>query len=305
MSIFEQENVSFLKKSMMFAQDFIPKAREANLVHFHSHYVMFISLLLGFFFRVKLAEKAIYTVHTSYSNLSFRNKIIFFINSFFSKKIVFCSKSSFTSFPSRLTSKKKFSYIRNGINVDSLSKQSDSTANGRDGFCCLGRLISLKAPLEIAQSFIDHGVDDSLTFIGSGALKQDLEKLTTESNNIHFTGLIPRADVIKRLLSAKYYISNSTVEGMPIAALEAIACGCYPVLSKIEPHCEILGEGVYGVLIEDGVFDAISSVISLDESELKERIKVNKNILEDKFSLESMHAKYLKLYNSLISEDDK
>lgn len=301
-STFEQENISFFQKVVNFAQDFIPKARAASLVHFHSHYVMSISLLLSLLFKINLAEKSIYTVHTSYSNLSFRNKIFFFINVFFSKRVVFCSKSSFASFPSYFTSKNKCSYIRNGINIEFLSTQRNFADNFRDGFCCLGRLVSLKGPVEVAQAFIDNDVNESLTFIGSGVLKLELENLAIESNRINFTGLIPRADVIKRLLSTKYYISNSMVEGMPIAALEAIACGCYPVLSKIEPHCEILAEGVYGTFIEKGVFNAISSVISIDEDEIKERLKINQKIIEEKFSLNSMHSKYLELYNNILSE---
>ncbi|KAA8596482.1 glycosyltransferase family 4 protein [Vibrio cyclitrophicus] len=299
-SFFEQRKTNIYKKVFFFAKDFIPKAKDADLVHFHSHYVMFIALFFGMFFRLKSIKNSVYTVHTSYSNLSLRNKIIFFINCFFSRKVVFCSKSSFSSFPSRLTSQAKYSYIRNGVNLNFYLRRNLQTFDTRNGFCCLGRLIPLKAPIEIAQAFVDNGFDYSLTFIGAGALKVELEKIAIRSNNIHFTGLIPRNDVIKSLLSTKFYISNSTVEGMPIAALEAIACGCYPVLSKIEPHCEILSEGIYGVLIEDGIFNAVSSAVSLDDSELNYRINVNKNILKEKFSLESMHSKYQAIYNKII-----
>ena len=52
-----------------------------------------------------------------------------------------------------------------------------------------------------------------------------------------FHGFSP--DVVSWLQAADLFVSASRSEGMPLAVLEALSCGCPALLSDIAPHCEI------------------------------------------------------------------
>ena len=45
--------------------------------------------------------------------------------------------------------------------------------------------------------------------------------------------------MIQLFQSSKYYVSASEYEGMPLTMLEAMSCGCIPIVSNIPGHKEL------------------------------------------------------------------
>lgn len=269
-----------------------------NIIHVHSHQILIIPWLV----RVILCEntKIIYTVHTSYGNLKGKNKLLFRINFFLSNKIVFCSRSSFNSFPSKYKESRKSIIIRNGCKFDFTNIDN---AKGNE-LVCLGRLNKLKRVDDVLTSYIKSAVPYRLTFIGDGPLKKKLESIidnNIQKLDVEFTGLIPRSEVIKRLQNIKVIISYSSIEGMPISILEGISKGCIPILSDIPAHKELLDEGILCFLsksVED-IIDNIKKVDDLSEDERIKIIRSNALVLEEKFSLTSMLKQYDTVYKEL------
>ena len=80
----------------------------------------------------------------------------------------------------------------------------------------------------------DLGIDASVTFIGDGDLRPELEKMAEVlgvGTKVVFTGLLGSAmDVREKLLDADIFILPTKAEGLPRAVIEAMAVGL-PCLS--------------------------------------------------------------------------
>ena len=101
-------------------------------------------------------------------------------------------------------------------------------------FVTLGRLSLQKNHLLMLHAFraaLDRGISATLVIAGDGELK---DKLTAEvgllglTDQVSFVGYLE--DVAPLLASADIFVLSSDYEGLPIAALEAMASGL-PILS--------------------------------------------------------------------------
>lgn len=138
--------------------------------------------------------------------------------------------------------------IRNGVDQSLYSplsveeKQNLRSSLGIDEasnvYISTGGCTKLKGTLQLIRSFNiwheDHPYD-VLHILGSGPLMDECQRAAGEGVVLH--GF--RKDVVHWLQASDVFVSNSCSEGMPLAVLEAISCGCLALLSNIEPHCEI------------------------------------------------------------------
>jgi glycosyltransferase involved in cell wall biosynthesis len=142
-----------------------------------------------------------------------------------------------------------------------------------------------------------------LLFVGAGhladAVKAAAEQLGI-ADRVELTGLIPRDEVYQRLQAADLFVSPSYGEGLPIAVLEAMACRRPVVLSDIAPHREIAGENNDLPLIAPddtaGLAQAISQIAALTPTERKQVGQRWRKLVDDHFSLTSMHRGYAEIY---------
>lgn len=74
-------------------------------------------------------------------------------------------------------------------------------------------------------------------FLGSGPLAPDCRREAGDDRRIRFAGQV--SDVATWLRAADFFVSASRSEGLPNAALEAMASGLPLVLSDIGPHREL------------------------------------------------------------------
>ena len=107
-----------------------------------------------------------------------------------------------------------------------------------------------------------------------------------------------RSDIPDILHAADLFVFPSFHEGMPVAALEAMACGLPLICSKIRGNVDIVKEGVNGFLFEPE--DYLSLVIAMERlignQELEEVFgKKNKEIVKA-FSQEAVKEELKKLY---------
>ena len=80
------------------------------------------------------------------------------------------------------------------------------------------------------------GIDFELTIVGDGKLLPSLIELTTKlkmEKKVNFTGRIPNTNLPKLLLQSNFYISMPITEGVSASLFEALASGCYPIVSDI------------------------------------------------------------------------
>lgn len=84
-----------------------------------------------------------------------------------------------------------------------------------------------------------------ICIIGAGPL----EKLLGAMPGLQRIERLTNEELPRYLRAARCFVSMSLTEGSPKALLEAICCGCYPILSDIGPHRSLVTELGYGTLL--------------------------------------------------------
>jgi len=122
--------------------------------------------------------------------------------------------------------------IPNGIDIDKYKMKGQKN---KHQFCAVSRLVPWKNVGEVVDTF--NNTSYKLKIAGDGA---EMKKLKQRAGkNIKFLGKIPQEKVIELYQESEYFISASKYEGMPLALIEAMACGCKPVVSQIPGHKEV------------------------------------------------------------------
>ncbi len=133
-------------------------------------------------------------------------------------------------------------------------------------FVFVGSLIARKYPSVIvsALSTVYHNGDCSLTFIGDGAERVNIErecKRVSYKGKLRFTGRIPREEIIKHLKQADVFVMISSGEIFGLVYLEAMALGVIPIGSRNEGIDGIIRDGINGFLCDAGDVDGLASII--------------------------------------------
>lgn len=82
-------------------------------------------------------------------------------------------------------------------------------------------------------------------------LKLVVEQLNMR-NNVDFVGFITKIeDKIKIYSDSKIFISCSKGEGFPVSLLEAMSCGCVPVVSNVGDIVDVIRQGENGFIFND------------------------------------------------------
>jgi glycosyltransferase involved in cell wall biosynthesis len=290
-------------------------AKDYDIIHAHSPHVGLFFLIATRFNRQPTAP-AVVTVHDSYQNYKLRNRLMFMPVFAGFQKIVCCGQASLDSFPAlyKRLAGERLTAVRNGLDiarVDAIAAKVGQRAPRPADFTviAISRLVPIKNPAAVVTAFqLSADQDSRLLYIGDGPLRHSL---MAESGNggrprqIEFSGVIPREKVFENLLGADLFISTSRGEGLPVAVLEAMACGCPVVLSDIPPHREI-AEGVdYVPLIQpdDGMGFA-QEIKRYREMSASERSTIGqkcRTLVEERFSMTAMHAGYAQIYAQMAA----
>ena len=133
-----------------------------------------------------------------------------------------------------------FEVIPNGVSNRRFSYKKTPKAYD---FIFVGRLIKIKNIEELI-----NGIPDSysLLIIGDGPEKSLLD----DRANTDWIGMVANNNLPSYLRTARCFVSLSKSEGHPKAVLEAIFCGCYPILSDIPAHRRMINELGYGSLVK-------------------------------------------------------
>lgn len=110
-----------------------------------------------------------------------------------------------------------------------------------------------------------------LDLIGDGVLRGDLEALVERlglRDRVRFLGSRSEQDVRAALAEADLFVLPSVVaddgqmEGLPVALMEALACGVPTVSTELSGIPEIVVDGVTGLLATPGDADSLNAVLA-------------------------------------------
>jgi colanic acid/amylovoran biosynthesis glycosyltransferase len=106
--------------------------------------------------------------------------------------------------------------------------------------------------------------------VGAGELRDPLERLAAElglSERVRFAGSLTEQEVLERLDAADLFVlpsivaANGQMEGLPVALMEALACGVPVVTTRLSGIPELVEDGVTGLLAEPGDADDLAAAL--------------------------------------------
>jgi len=137
---------------------------------------------------------------------------------------------------------------------------------------------------------------------GGGDNKIEVEKLINSSPRVRFKGSVANKQLPKILNKHFLFVLPSLYEGMPKALLEAMACGLPCLGANVRGINEVIKHGYNGWLVETDSENIKSGIIKLmSNSNLRKKLGQNaRKTIEEKYSLEKILEKEVKIYNKLI-----
>ena len=117
----------------------------------------------------------------------------------------------------------------------------------------------------------------SAVIYGDGPDKVAVETILASEGNrlpIRLGGLVPSGRIQGELLNCDVVVLLSDYEGLPIALMEAMACGCVPVCLRMRSGIpELIKDGENGLLVDDRGDGLVAAIRRLrDEAGLWERL---------------------------------
>ena len=169
----------------------------------------------------------------------------------------------------------------------------------------VGALTDTKNQIALLKTLNYANIEGEIIFLGDGINKQsliDYSKKISSSIKIYFKGCVSRDETIEHMLEADVFISLSKGEGLPIAVLEAMYCGCFMILSKIPPHNEVSPPSERCMYVDSAndkeIINSLNYVASNIEK-LNEQRDLSKKHSIECFGLDNMLDGYMEVYKLL------
>jgi len=161
---------------------------------------------------------------------------------------------------------------------------------------------------QIYRVCLERGLDCLLTIVGDGpdapALRQRLSELGLADRTRFLRGLTPE-QVYQQLLNAHVLLMPSFYEGLPIALLESLACGCVPVVSRLPGITDVvLVQGQTGLLAEIGDVGSFAESVATLHNEPERWTAMSRAAHErasTSYSVGAMGRSYLDLIHGALS----
>jgi glycosyltransferase involved in cell wall biosynthesis len=291
----------------------LSRKRDRELVvHVHTPILVVVILfarLIGGRFRV------VNTQHNTWPNFRLHQRFCLWILSYVTSTYVGCAEQATESLPKhmrqRLERADRLHTIPNGIPADTMRQYAQQRreyhlGNSNPASAPQTVVIAKMAPqkngihlLRLVRQLPELG---QVTWYGSGKMLDELRAECSRlglNERVSFAGVVPREDIYAALVRSDFYLTVSLWEGLSVADLEAVAIGCFPLMSDIPERRVIAEKTGLQLLPAEDVRAWQTQTRSYWAMTIEERTEIGRELSEracDVFSLERMIEAYLKLY---------
>jgi glycosyltransferase involved in cell wall biosynthesis len=186
----------------------------------------------------------------------------------------------------------------------------------RDGLLYVGRLVQDKGVQTLLQALAGlqaRGLRPRLTLVGSGPAEAMLKSLTRDldlASQVEFRGALPNAELPDLYRRAQALVFPSLLgprgeqEGMGLVPVEALACECAVIASRLAAVGEVVRDEETGLLFTPGDPAALAACIErmLMEPELARlTAAVGRQQVTATYDWQDVAQRYRGLYESLVS----
>lgn len=200
-----------------------------------------------------------------------------------------------------------------GLNVARMQNPSRSREQMREEFglaesdkfiASIGELDDNKNHITVIKALATLGRKDFKYVVCGVGPNKDMLLAEAEhmglKENVILAGY--RSDIPDVLNAADIFVFPSLHEGMPVSALEAMACGLPIICSEIRGNVDIIREGDNGYLFQPSDVETLARKLEylLDDAEKRKVMGLkNKENVKD-FSLESVTEELTRIYKSVL-----
>jgi glycosyltransferase involved in cell wall biosynthesis len=151
-------------------------------------------------------------------------------------------------------------------------------------------LHKFKAVNLMIESLLKLGSSDvNLLLAGDGGERESLEKLASSlrlQERVTFLGQKNREELRELYNLADIYAQISYSEGLPRALIEAMACGCIPIVTNVGSMAKVVSNGFNGFVINPGdleeFVERVNEVLSFSEEKVKlMRLRARQTVEDD------------------------
>jgi glycosyltransferase involved in cell wall biosynthesis len=133
-----------------------------------------------------------------------------------------------------------------------------------------------------------------------GSLTEQLQRRAADApGRVEFMGFLDRARFREALADAEVFVSIPTSDATSVALLQAMAAGCFPIVSDLPSQRELIDDGINGFRVPPHRPDLLAERIAqaLDDDALRRRAaEINRRIVEERGLNEVQMAKMERLY---------
>jgi glycosyltransferase involved in cell wall biosynthesis len=184
----------------------------------------------------------------------------------------------------------------------------------RRGLLFVGRLVDKKGIeylLQAMPTVLAAFPDETLTIIGDGPLKEQLEELcknTGIERQVKFLGPVVNEEIPVFLQHSAVTVFPSIVtdsgdqEGTPVAIMEALACECATVVSDYPGARDIISHGETGLLVAERDSQAIAEqiILLLRNPNMRDTLGANaRSCVQDSYDWRVISAAFTTVFRSL------
>lgn len=148
----------------------------------------------------------------------------------------------------------------------------------------------------------------TLRIVGDGSLSKCLHKLAIELNiekEVLFKGRVTNERIAELLHISNFYISMPITEGVSASLFEAMACGCFPIVTDLPGNKCWITNHENGILIPSKNYTLLAEeIIACFERDMWRKAVVHKNrkFIEEQANYAVNMKKIARIYHELINK---
>jgi glycosyltransferase involved in cell wall biosynthesis len=170
----------------------------------------------------------------------------------------------------------------------------------------VGRLDLEKGVPTLLKAWLQMPNHRSLRIGGDGYCRSEVEDFTRVYTNVEFLGWLPRHRVVEEMKGASFLVFPSQwYENLPLAIIEAYACGLPVIASRLGAMQELVEHGRTGLLFRAGDVDDLARTMELAFEQPEYMIRLGDQAraeYEAKYTAAANYRQLTEIYRQVIAK---
>jgi len=170
--------------------------------------------------------------------------------------------------------------------------------NNKDPMTILAGFAKYLTPMPGARLHFIYQSDDLLE-----EMKQFINDHQVLQHSVQLHGYIPYAELPDWYSAADFFISGSHREAGSAGLLEAMACGCIPIVTSIAPAMKVICNGQYGFYFEPGNAGELADILISSQNSIHSDLSAKTETwFNSEYSLPAIAEKLYQLCSTLTGK---